>query len=201
MMAGPKRNSLHDGLEEQKAGSRLRGRKRLRCLLSEQKRLLFRDEFGLRQGIHKTPEERSDHLNAISEFIQDKENWELHSWLHENLIILDNKASATLAVNSIVLAGFTIFYSTLDAKTLVAVKFALLAAILLLAWSMVPLAQIIYVYWSTTEDFHNPEQMLCELLNVRDRRSLIIRKSTIKGVIAIVIVALTLTINLLAILI
>jgi len=166
---------------------------------SRGKRLL--SIFGLPStsvGLHKTPEERAEHLQSIQRLIRDPDRWTLHGWLHQNLSILDDKANAILAVNSITLATFTIFYANLSQSSPTAVKIGLLAAFLLLVWSTVPLARLVFVYWSTTHDFDAPEQMLNDLLRVRDERSKIVRASILKGAAAFCLYAIVIIIDVLS---
>ncbi|MDQ4031929.1 MAG: hypothetical protein M3332_06560 [Actinomycetota bacterium] len=119
----------------------------------------------------------------------DPELEKVHQWIHTNLIILDAKSQAILSLYSIVLAALTILYSTLDGTTPAFVVAAILLAFALITWALVPLARISFVYWSTTEDFQNIDAMLHDLLKLRDVRTLIVRRSLMKGGVAMIPIA------------
>lgn len=149
--------------------------------------------------LKKNTEERSQHLEAIATFLRDhQQKWQLQAWLHQHLTVLDDKANATLAVNSIALATLTIFYSTLDASTLLVVKIGFIAALLAIISSILPLARIVFVYWSTTTEYGAPDDMLNELLRVRDERSMVVQASIVKAAAAFCVIAVLLVIDLLA---
>ena len=159
------------------------------------------DPFGISKNLLVNTEDRRRHLNSILTLIQDKNRWELHSWLHQNLIILDDKANSTLAVNSIILAAFTIFYATLNAHSPLVIKIGTFIGIVMVTWSMMALTRIVFVFWSTTEDFDNPDEMINNLLKIRDVRTKIVRGSIVKSVIAFGIFAVILTYNVLSFLV
>jgi hypothetical protein len=123
--------------------------------------------------------------------IKDDSLWALHSWLHENLIILDYKSSSILAVNSIGIATLTFLYSTFDSHTSRVLYVGSLISALLFLWAIVSLARISFVYWSTTSDFLDHEKMLNELLLVRDKRTAIVRSSLIKDAAALIVFGAT----------
>jgi hypothetical protein len=147
--------------------------------------------LGITTYLSSDDRERHDHLRAIAELIEDRPAWELHLWLHQNLMILDDKANAILAVNSIGIATLTFLYSTFDKRTsAVLVAGAAIAAALFL-WAIVPLARISFVYWSSTEDFQSPERMVNDLLRLRDRRSAIVRAALVKDAFALCVLGLS----------
>lgn len=162
-----------------------RGRQVLRRVVPQWVRELDSDA-----ALHKTEVERREHLAATQEFIRDGERWELHAWLHQNLTIIDGKAGTAFQVNAVALALLT-FFITGQAEGLSAIIKAVLAVpFILLLWSTVKLSRIAFVYWSTTDDFRNAEQMLSKLLEVRDERSRVVRTSWLRAVAALVVVAL-----------
>lgn len=151
--------------------------------------------FGITSGLHSDSVERDEHLDAIRSSIRADGVWELHGWLHENLCILDSKANAILAVNSLAVATLTFLYSTFDHQTPRLLVFGVAISAAFLLWSIVPLARISFVYWSTTSDFRNPNKMLNELLLVRDKRTATVRASLVKDAAAVAVFALTLAVS------
>jgi hypothetical protein len=151
------------------------------------------EHSGVSTALHTCTQQREEHLRAIMTFNKNQDQLTLHNWLHENLIIIDTKANTILAVNSIAVATLTIFYTTLDKNILPILRLSVLAALLLLIWSIIPLAKVAFVYWSTTKEFSNPDEMLSLLLKLRDDRTYIIRASTIKGVIAYIIFSINIS--------
>lgn len=137
------------------------------------------------RALHKTPAERQEHLDAIAAFMRDRDHWELHAWLHQNLTILDDKANSAFQLSAIALALLTIFATTIGPDEPVALRAALVVPFLLLIWSIVQLSRIFFVYWSTTEEFARPHEMLSELLRVRDDRSRVVRGAWLRTVIAV----------------
>jgi hypothetical protein len=154
------------------------------------RRHLLADVLKVTSGLHSDQEERHEHLDAIAGVIEQRRVWELHGWLHENLCILDDKANAILTLDSIGLATLTFLFSSFTHATPVVLRVAVIAAALLLLWSIIPLARISFVYWSTTADFREPEAMLNDLLLVRDKRTAIVRASLIKDLAALLVLLL-----------
>jgi hypothetical protein len=140
-------------------------------------------------ALNKSPEERVEHLRATADFIRDREKWELHGWLHQNLTILDGKAGTAFQVNATALALLTFFITGQETELSIAIKIALVVPFAFLLWSTIQLSRIAFVYWSTTADFRNPDHMLDELLRVRDERSRIVRTSWLRAVASLVFVA------------
>ncbi len=122
-----------------------------------------------------------------------KDEAEVHAWLHENLKILDSKSQAILSLYSIAFAAVTIFYTTIGPETSPLILVATLAQLVLIAWAIIPLARISYVYWSTTEEFLRQDLLLLTLLQLRDRRTKIVRISLWKGIFVLVIFTIMVT--------
>ena len=137
--------------------------------------------YVLNSGLCGNETERAAHLANMRILLQDPELEKIHAWLHVNLNVLDAKAQAILGLYSIALATLTIFYAAVGTNAPLVIAAAIFGAFILLAFTLVPLARVSFVYWSTTEDFANPEAMLVDLLRVRDERSKIIRRSVIRG--------------------
>lgn len=151
--------------------------------------------FHVTTGLHSDREDREAHLLAISEVVKDDHVWALHSWLHQNLSILDDKANSILAVNSIGLAILTFLYSAFDVNTPAVMYVGSLACALIFLWAIVSLSRISFVYWTTTADFLQQTQMLQELLLVRDKRTAIVRSALIKDAAALVIFGVTVAVG------
>jgi hypothetical protein len=75
----------------------------------------------------------------------------------------------------------TFFYSSLTRDSLLFVKVGLIIAFVMLIWSIFPLARVAFVFQSTTDIFKVPQEMLKELLVIRDSRSRLVRLSVLKG--------------------
>jgi hypothetical protein len=162
---------------------------------SPPRRLVMDRLFRITTGLHSDPLERDEHLAAIRSAMRAEGSWELHAWLHHNLSILDSKASSILAVNSLGVATLTFLYSTFDRLTPPVLVIGVAVAAAFLLWSILPLARIAFVYWSTTEEFRNPTKMLNELLLVRDKRTAIVRSSLVKDAFALAVFALALALS------
>jgi hypothetical protein len=148
------------------------------------------------RALHKTPAERREHIDAIAAFMRDQDLWELHAWLHQNLTILDDKANSAFQLSAIALALLTIFAAAIGQDEPIALRAALVIPFLLLIWSIVRLSRLFFVYWSTTEEFAQPREMLSELLRVRDDRSRVVRSAWLRTVIAVIVFAVIAAIEL-----
>jgi len=102
--------------------------------------------------------------------------------LYGTLSILDTKASSLLAYNSIIMAIFSIFATTLNSKP----SFPIVSGLILLLTSSGFLLFIIWVHWSTTDDLENKANHLYTLLNVRRSRTIRYRVAFILSALAMV---------------
>jgi hypothetical protein len=135
----------------------------------------------LSKGLCTDDAERQAHVESIRAVVCDPELEKVHEWIHTNLIILDSKAQSILGLNSIALATLTIYYVALGPATPKLIVIAVLLGFVVIAWSIIPLARVAFVYWSTTEEFQHPDRLFVDLIRVRDARTEIIRLSTLKG--------------------
>lgn len=142
-------------------------------------------KLSLKKGLCRDDKDRRDQINAMRAVVSDPELEKIHSWIHTNLVILDAKAQSILSLYSIALATLAIFYTTLGNSPRF-VYAIVLAGFIVIAWAIIPLARIAFVYWSTTEDFNNPETMLVDLLRVRDGRTRTVRIAILKGAASLV---------------
>jgi hypothetical protein len=118
------------------------------------------------------------HLQAIKAMIASERDWTLHTWLHHDLTVLDDKTSCILAVNSIAIAAITFYLGARSEHSVISNVLATLALLTLLC-SLLSLLRIPFVFWSSTTDFESSDEMFCELLMVRNARSKIVRASVI----------------------
>lgn len=142
--------------------------------------------FSLSKGLCADDAERRQQIVAMREVVSDAELEKVHSWIHTNLTILDGKAQSILSLYSIALATLTIFYVSIGTAPL-AIYVTVILGFAVIAWSIVPLARIAFVYWNTTEEFKDPEALLADLLRVRDVRTRVVRLSLLKGIPALAI--------------
>lgn len=140
----------------------------------------------LSKGLCADDAERRQQIVAMRQVVSDTELEKIHSWIHTNLTILDGKAQSILSLYSIALATLTIFYVSIGTAPL-AIYVTVILGFAVIAWSIVPLARIAFVYWNTTEEFSDPEALLADLLRVRDVRTRVVRLSLLKGIPALVI--------------
>ena len=115
-------------------------------------------------------EEMRAHVDALRTMVNSAEHRELFTHLYDSLTILDDKASALLTFNSIIIAVLAVVASNLGAEELLSLSI-LGGGIALLALSTFILLRIIWVHWSTTDDLLNLEGHIETLLNVRMKRT------------------------------
>lgn len=139
------------------------------------------------KGLSTTEDERREHLAAMKAVVNDPAAEKIHGWIHANLIILDSKAQAILGLYSIALAALTVYYSTLGNNAPAFIVGVVVAGFVVIAWSIIPLARISYVYWSSTDEFTSPDRLLMDLLRLRDQRTILVRRSVLKGVLTMTI--------------
>jgi len=147
---------------------------------------------GFSKGLSRNHAERQAHLDSMRVILDDPVNDRLHSWIHQNLTILDGKAQAIMGLYSIALAALTLYYASLAADAPLFVVGVVVVGFLAIAWSIIPLARVSYVYWSSTEEFREPDRLFVDLLRVRDDRTALIRRSVLKGIILLVVFAVLL---------
>ena len=116
---------------------------------------------------------------ALQTLAEHEQGWRLHDWMHHDLTVLDDKTASLLTVNSIAIAVFA-FYIQSEAAIHLLPRVLLALGFFLLVCSILPLLSITYVHWSTTAQIANLEQMLNNLLLVRNKRSMVVRGSVLK---------------------
>ncbi|MCA1600209.1 MAG: hypothetical protein LC776_00715 [Acidobacteria bacterium] len=145
----------------------------------------FRSAMG--KGLCATDDERRRHIQGMRAAVEDTGVEKVHAWLHTNLIILDAKAQAILAMYSLALTALTVLYAGINDQAPFVILMIAALAFMVIAWSIIPLARICFVYWSTTDEFVDSKSMLENLLRVRDKRTQIVRKAVVKGILTIVL--------------
>jgi hypothetical protein len=163
---------------------RLRLPGRLTALI-DRSRIVIAYRSSMAKGLNLDSDQRRAHVEAMRATVENASVERVHAWIHTNLIILDSKAQAILALYSLELAALTVLYSEISGRAPLWVLIVAFLNFVIVAWSIVPLARICFVYWSTTEEFNEPQLMLEDLLRVRDQRSLIVRRAVMKGLYSI----------------
>jgi hypothetical protein len=124
--------------------------------------------FKLYAQLPKRDSDIRKHVAALTKAIgEDK----LFEHLYGCLTILDSKSSSLLAFNSIIIAVFAVFLTApthLGFYGGVCVGAGMTAVIV----SCFLLLSVVWVYWSTTDDFHNRDNHAFHLLKVRRDRTL-----------------------------
>lgn len=91
-----------------------------------------------------------------------------HEFLYRNLSILDDKASALLGFNSIVLAAVAIFFTS---ARYLGERLTFLVALITMAMSCYLCLKVVWVHWSDSDTLRQPELYWMELITVRDKRT------------------------------
>jgi len=134
---------------------------------------ILRDElmFKLYQQLPKDEGALRDHIEGLRSMTDDrnKAHHALFDHLYECLSILDSKASSLLGFNSIIIAVFAIFMTgDLDQIGWIVVSIGM-ASILT---SCLLLLSVVWIHWSTTENFLDLERHALILLRVRRVRTI-----------------------------
>jgi hypothetical protein len=141
-------------------------------------------------GLDLTEEEYHQYMTALRKLQNDASAWELNAWMHHDLTVLDDKTNSIVQVNAVAIAVMAIIIQS--EPQMPRTPFVLLfGAMVLLIWSIIPLLGVMYVYWSSREQILNPDGMLVELMQVRNRRSMVVRRSVIKIVYAMILFLLS----------
>lgn len=111
--------------------------------------------------------EQVEHLAAIRQS-------RAHDYLYDCMSILDTKASGLLQYDSIVLAAATLAL-TFFPKSISFGAILLFISLILSGLSSVASLQVIWVYWTETVDFSNPNDEFIILLNTRNHRTVMYR--------------------------
>jgi hypothetical protein len=118
------------------------------------------------EGIYDIPRQRT-HLTSIRSSSK-------HGYLYNCLTILDTKASALLQYDSIILAAATLTLSFAGSKGSIG-NYLITASLIISGISSVACLQVVWVYWTLTEEFNNLSDEFTSLMEVRNRRTLFYR--------------------------
>ncbi len=129
--------------------------------------------FKLKTDLPKGKIGLTNHLAALSKMKSDEQHKDVFNHLYNCLTILDDKFSALLTFNSIIIAVFALFI--IDTDDLTALIFLLYTGISSVLISCFLLLLVVWVHWSKTEDFNNLDQHGLTLLMVRRQRTIIYR--------------------------
>ena len=142
-----------------------------------------------------------DVYNNMSCCVDKTKDWELYKWIHDNLTIIDGKCASLLQIASIVLAVLTITFSFIIGAGEVGnfeivIKIILLIPLFLLTYTILSLLKILYVYWDNPDDYLDIKKTIEHLYILRNKRSIIIRRSVILSGISLIIITSVLTLYL-----
>ena len=126
----------------------------------------FRDE--LDQGICDNDEQRLEQLESVRSLQAAGGFQTEHEFMYSSLSILDDKASALLTFNSIILAAIAIFLTSTDG---VLGPYLFLAAFLTTGASCCLCLQVVRLHWSDTPSLAASERFWLDLTRIRDRRT------------------------------
>lgn len=126
---------------------------------------VFRRELG--QGIAVSDDQRLAQLLSIQKLHKAGGLQTEHEFLYRNLTILDDKSSALLSFNSIVLAATAILLSS--AHSIARVSF--LVTLLVIAVSSYLCLRVVWLHWSDADTLTDSERFWLDLLPVRDMRT------------------------------
>jgi len=126
--------------------------------------------FNLYAQLPKCDSDLREHVAALKDAIgEDKDK--LFDHLYGCLTILDSKSSSLLAFNSIIIAVFAVFLAgqtNLGLYGGVCVGAGMAAVIV----SCFLLLSVVWIHWSTTDDFSDRDRHAFDLLKVRRTRTL-----------------------------
>ena len=142
----------------------------------------------LYQGRYESRADQKAHLDALGgSELSSKQQYQ-HDHLYSCLTILDQKATALLSFDSILVATSTIVLTIL--KTVVTVGSAVIFSALLLAGASAVLNLfVISLKWTETAELRDPDAQFVRLLETRNRRSVYYRCAWICALLALVLLA------------
>ena len=130
--------------------------------------------FNIKEQLSTEEENKSQYIIGLVDTLKDQEQSLIFSHLYENLSILDSKSATLLQFNSVLIAIFTIFITS---QILLIPYFIGVLGVLTTLVSCNLLLQVVWVYWSTSETMSSTEVHALKLLEVRDERTILYRKS------------------------
>jgi hypothetical protein len=130
--------------------------------------------FDLFSQLPKCDSDLINHKVKMAEMLKHPEHQILFEHLYSSLSILDAKSSSLLGFNSIIIAVFALFLARSDSLGLfggISIGVGMSAVII----SCFLLPSVVWVHWSTTDDFGDPDRHAVDLLRVRRSRTITYR--------------------------
>ena len=121
----------------------------------------------------------------MRDFIDARSNKEMNDWIVENLSTLDRKAQGLLLLNAIVLTIATIIYPNIHANLHLPGLIPLVVTIAVLIYSCISVAILNMAYWTSTQEFREPSEVLSHLVKLRDLRTRIVWNSTFRVIVCL----------------
>lgn len=126
--------------------------------------------FKIKSQLPKNTQENNEHIIALSQMKADEKHHNVFEHLYDCLTILDDKSSALLSFNSIIIAVFALFI--ISGENEIITGALLFLGIISVMISCLFLLLVVWVHWSTSEDFQNLDQHGLNLLEVRKQRTI-----------------------------
>jgi hypothetical protein len=130
------------------------------------------------EGVYAGDAQR-EHLDSIRESSR-------HDYLYECLNILDNKAAALLQYDSIILAAATLALAFSPNNSAIGTGLVV-ASLIISGLSSISCLQVIWVYWTLSEEFNDPSEKFLKLMQVRNIRTVLYRVAWILAQVSVLI--------------
>jgi hypothetical protein len=141
------------------------------------------------EGVGISEQDCRKHLSALRHMQPHEENVFAHNYLYSCLSILDEKSHGLLTYDSIVLAAASLAL-TIFSRHLTFGSAFVFAALILSAVASALCLSVIWIYWTETSDFENPNGLFLELLRIRNQRTIAYRLSWCLSQLAMVLLVL-----------
>lgn len=151
--------------------------------------------FGLFAQLQRTDKERQAHVRLLATVVRSAEHQDVFEHLYACLSILDAKSQSMLGSNAITLAVFAVFMTrelSLNEWLVAGCGVAMLLA------SSFLLLSVVWIHWSTSQDFEDAEAHARRLLQVRNERTVRYRLAWVLASVSLVSLGFQWTIRLLA---
>ncbi len=136
----------------------------------------------LDQGLCSDDSERIAHLRLVEQFHEGGGLRIEHEVLYRDLTILDDKSSALLSFNSIILAAAAILLTSAEAVA----RIGFLITLFVIGVSSYLCLRVVWLRWSDTRSMASHEQFWLDLHPVRDQRTRWFRGAWMLAQVAIV---------------
>lgn len=122
------------------------------------------------EGVYKKENKRR-HLLAVRSLRPREDNAFEHDYLYSCLSILDTKAQALLAFDSILMAAASIALSLIPGSMSLG-DFLIFSSLVASGTSSALCLSVVWIYWSDTSDLEPSDDLFMRLLAVRNRRTI-----------------------------